>query len=86
MQFKQDNLKIEEIIANEAKRISDKYNKDFLCCDDLIEITGLGRDNVRMMMKSKGFPTTRVGNRQVVSVIGFVIWQFNSTFKEKYYG
>ena len=43
-------------------------------CDDLIKITGLGRDNVRTLLRSKDFPTTKVGKRQVVSVLNFVTW------------
>ena len=37
-------------------------------------ITGLGRDNVRNLMRSKNFPTTKVGKRQVVSVLNLVTW------------
>ena len=40
-------LNIESLIQNEVERISTKYNKDFLDCEDLMKITGLGRDNVR---------------------------------------
>ena len=67
-------IKAEELISAEAKRLSDKYNKDFLDCEDLIKITGLGRDNVRTLLRSKDFPTTKVGKRQVVSVLNFVTW------------
>ena len=49
-------------------------DEDFLDCDDLIKITGLGRDNVRSLLRSKSFPTTKVGKRQVVSVLNFVTW------------
>ena len=55
-------------------RISLKYSKDFLDCEDLVKITGLGRDNVRNLMRRKNFPTTKVGKRQVVSVLNFVTW------------
>ena len=68
-------LNIENLIQNEVERISTKYDKDFLDCEDLIKITGLGRDNVRNLMRSKNFPTTKVGKRQVVSVLNFVTWQ-----------
>ena len=68
-------LNIESLIQNEVERISTKYNKDFLDCEDLIKITGLGRDNVRNLLRSKNFPTTKVGKRQVVSVLNFVTWQ-----------
>ena len=66
---------INNLIQNEVERISTKYNKDFLDCEDLIKITGLGRDNVRNLLRSKNFPTTKVGKRQVVSVLNFVTWQ-----------
>ena len=68
------NLNLNELIQAEVDRISTKYNKDFLDCEDLIKITGLGRDNVRNLMRSKNFPTTKVGRRQVVSVLNFVTW------------
>ena len=67
-------INITDIIQNEVNRISQKYNKDFLDCEDIIKITGLGRDNVRNLLRSKNFPTTKVGKRQVVSVLNFVTW------------
>ncbi len=67
-------LNINNLIQTEVDRISTKYNKDFLDCEDLIKITGLGRDNVRNLMRSKNFPTTKVGKRQVVSLLNFVTW------------
>ena len=69
-----NKINITDIIQNEVNRISQKYNKDFLDCEDIIKITGLGRDNVRNLLKSKSFPTTKVGKRQVVSVLNFVTW------------
>ena len=77
-------LNIERLIQNEVERISTKYNKDFLDCEDLIKITGLGRDNVRNLLRSKNFPTTKVGKRQVVSFLNFVTWQTiqNSNMEE----
>ena len=68
------NININDLIQNEVNRISLKYGKYFLDCEDLIKITGLGRDNVRNLMRSKTFPTTKVGKRQVVSVLNFVTW------------
>ena len=77
------NLNLNELIQAEVDRISTKYNKDFLDCEDLIKITGLGRDNVRNLMRSKTFPTTKVGKRQVVSVLNFVTWlTLNNTKSE----
>ena len=75
MNFNDNNqLNIDNLIKAEVDRLTTKYNKDFLDCEDLIKITGLGRDNVRNLMRSKNFPTTKVGKRQVVSVLNFVTW------------
>jgi predicted DNA-binding transcriptional regulator AlpA len=74
MNLSNDKLNINNLIEAEVNRISTKYNKDFLECDDIMQITGLGRDNVRNLMRSKNFPTTKVGNRRVVSVLNFVTW------------
>ena len=77
------NIDLNSLIQSETQRISIKYNKDFLDCDDLIKITGLGRDNVRNLLRSKSFPTTKVGKRQVVSVLNFVTWlTLNNTASE----
>ena len=86
MNFNNNNqLNIDNLIKAEVDRLTTKYNKDFLDCEDLIKITGLGRDNVRNLMRSKNFPTTKVGKRQVVSVLNFVTWMTlnNSTSEVK---
>lgn len=76
-------INYDNLIQKEVERISTKYNKDFLDCEDLIKITGLGRDNVRNLLRSKNFPTTKVGKRQVVSVLNFVTWlTLNNTTSE----
>lgn len=75
MNFNNNNqLNIDNLIKAEVDRLTTKYNKDFLTCDDLINIMGIGRDNVRNLMRSKNFPTTKVGKRKVVSVLNFVTW------------
>ena len=71
-------LNRERLIADEVSRLTSKYGKSFLGCENLIELTGLGRDNVRALMRSKAFPVTKVGNRQVVSILAFVAWQVGS--------
>lgn len=82
-----NKINITDIIQNEVNRISQKYNKDFLDCEDIIKITGLGRDNVRNLLRSKNFPTTKVGKRQVVSVLNFVTWlTLNNNTNEVYNG
>ena len=72
------SVNVESIIAAEAKRISAEYGKSFLDCDDIVALTGLGRDNVRTLMKSRSFPVVQVGKRQVVSIIAFVTWQMSA--------
>ena len=52
-------LNIDNLIKSEVDRLTTKYNKDFLDCEDLIKITGLGRDNVRNLMRSKKFPNNK---------------------------
>ena len=60
--------------AMEAKRLSEKYGKDFLDCDDLVKIMGVGKNNIRQLLNSDSFPTIEIGNRKVVSVIAFTMW------------
>jgi len=75
MNFNNNNqLNVDNLIKAEVDRLTTKYNKDFLDCEDLINIMGIGRDNVRNLMRSKNFPTTKLGKRQVVSVLNFVTW------------
>jgi hypothetical protein len=71
----EDKPKKQDLILLETKRLAEQYGKSFLDCDDLVAITGLGRDNVRTLMQSKAFPVIRAGNRKVVSIICFVTWQ-----------
>lgn len=68
--------------AIEARRLSEKYNKDFLDCDDLVKIMGVGKNNIRQLLNSDSFPTIEIGNRKVVSVIAFSMWslKINTSF------
>jgi len=81
-----NNITIAELIARETKRLAELYGKSFLDCDELIEITGLGRDNVRALMKSKAFPVVKVGNRNIVGIANFVAWQMNGNHGGSAYG
>ena len=60
--------------ALEARRIAEKYQKEFFCCDDLVKIMGVGKNNIRELMNSEKFPTIEIGNRKVVSAISLVLW------------
>ena len=71
-----EKINMNSIIEIEVERLTDKYDKEFFDCNDLIGVLGVGRDNVRTLMNSKGFPVIQIGNRKVVSVLSFVIWQF----------
>ncbi|MCL2638439.1 MAG: hypothetical protein FWD48_08735 [Oscillospiraceae bacterium] len=78
MNYTQDFLNINSELgvaaAIEARRIAEKYNKDFLDCEDLVKIMGVGRNNIRQLLNSEVFPTVEIGNRKVVSVIAFAMW------------
>jgi hypothetical protein len=73
-----DELKIEELISAEAKRLSDRYGKDYLTATDIRKITGLGKDKVRNIMLRKDFPSLNLGKRKIVSVVGFATWQIKN--------
>lgn len=66
-----------EVINNEVVRIVNQFGKAYLDCDDLMKLTGLGRDNVRSLMHSREFPVLEVGKRKIVSVVHFVMWQMD---------
>ena len=68
------NAKFGIAAALEARRLSEKYGKDYLNCDDLVSIMGIGKNNARQLFNSSAFPTIEVGNRKVVSVIAFALW------------
>ena len=60
--------------ALEAKRLAEKYQKDFFDCDDLVNMMQVGKNNIRQLMRSKTFPTIEIGNRKVVSALGLALW------------
>ncbi|MFR5062113.1 MAG: hypothetical protein ACLTEK_03770 [Christensenellales bacterium] len=78
-------VNIEQVIADEVKRLSAQFGKSFLDCEDIIKLTGLGRDNVRALMRSRRFPVMKVGKRQVVSIVNFVTWQMSENTGGNHY-
>ena len=78
------SINIEQLVADEVKRLSLQFGKSFLDCEDIISLTGLGRDNVRALMRSRRFPVVKVGKRQVVSILNFVTWQIKETIGGHY--
>ena len=79
------SINSEQLVADEVKRLSLQFGKSFLDCEDIISLTGLGRDNVRALMRSRRFPVVKVGKRQVVSILNFVTWQINENTGGNYY-
>ena len=71
------NSEIGVAAAIEARRLSEKYEKDYLDCDDLVKIMGIGKNNIRQLLNSDSFPTVEIGNRKVVSVIAFSFWSLS---------
>ena len=69
-------ININSLIEQEVDRLTTKYNKDYLDCEDLMKITGLGKGNVRTLMNRYDFPTTNVGKRKVISVMAFARWAY----------
>jgi len=66
-----------DLIAIETRRLAEQHGKSFFDCEDIVKLTGLGRDNVRRLINSNALPVIRVGNRKVVSIINFVSWSLN---------
>lgn len=83
--IKCNSINIEQLIADEVKRLSVQFGKSFLDCEDILKLTGLGRDNVRVLMRSRRFPVIKVGKRQVVSILNFVTWQINDNIGGNHY-
>ena len=77
-----DKVTTQDLIMLETKRLAELYGKSFLDCSNLIEITGLGRDNVRALMDT-AFCVKRIGKRKIVSIADFVAWQFSNMNKER---
>ena len=72
---------IEQLIMLETNRLSEKYGKVFFNCKEIIELTGLGRDTVRTLIKESVIPSVRAGRKRIVSIVGFVNWQLNNMEK-----
>ena len=77
-------MNLDNIISAEIRRITEKYDKEYLDCSDIMKITGLGRDNVRAMMTKMDFPKIRIGKRRIVSVAAFVTWQLTNELRGGY--
>ncbi|MDR0325411.1 MAG: helix-turn-helix domain-containing protein [Oscillospiraceae bacterium] len=68
------NVDLSVAVALEAERLASKYGKDTFDCEALISILGVGRNNVRDLMRSNHFPTLAIGGRKVVSAIALAKW------------
>ncbi len=77
-------LQDEILIAEEAKRLAERYNKDYLDVDDIVKITGIGKNNARILMNRFDFPTTTIGKRKVISVLSFAKWAYLQDNRRKF--
>ena len=66
------------LIADDSTRLTSKYGQSSLDCENLIAFMVLGLDNVCALTRTDEFPVSKVGNRQVVSILAFVAWQVGS--------
>jgi len=85
MKYLQDSVNINSefgvAAALEAKRLAEKYGKDYFGCDDLVSIMGIGKNNARHLLNSSTFPTIEIGNRRLVSANGFTLWSLQKSNK-----
>ena len=61
-------------VAMEAERLANKYGKDTFDCEDLQRVLGVGKSNVRELMRSNHFPTLIIGKRKLVSALSLADW------------
>ncbi len=81
-----NDLQLETLISIETNRLAQKYKKDYLDLQDIMQITGLGRDKVREIMNSKDFPSSKYGHKKSVSIVAFVMWQMKNNTNGDIYG
>ena len=75
------NVDLSVAVALEAERLANKYKKDTFDCEDLISILGVGRNNIRELMRSNHFPTLTIGGRKVVSALALSKWMLQDFLK-----
>lgn len=76
----EEKIDLNLVIKDEIARLKALYNKEYIGCEELVEILGLGKENVRNLMKSASFPTIRVGKRIVISIANFVLWEVKTCY------
>lgn len=67
-----------ELIQNTINYLVNKFNKNYLDCNDLMQLTGLGKNSIRNLMAKKSFPSTKFGSRVIVYIPNYVIWAFEN--------
>ena len=78
VKMEQNKISQIDLIELEVNRLYKIYQKDYLECEDIMKITGVGKNNIRTLMNNPNFPTKKVSRRKVVSLTSFVVWQFNN--------
>ena len=77
----QGNGRIEDL-TEKVKAAKDKLERRTLNCKELAQVLGCGDTKARELMKSKGFPSFRIGNRWLVSITRFEEWLNNAEGQE----
>lgn len=81
VQINQINGRLEDL-SEKVKEAKDKLERRTLNVKELGSVIGCGDTKARELMKSKGFPSFRIGNRWLVSTSRFEEWLNNTAGKE----
>ena len=82
MNYQNQGLNVEQLITEEANRLTNKYNKSFIGYKEIMEIMVIGRDSAKALLSSRQFPVVQLGNRKVTSITAFVAWQMSKMIGE----
>ncbi|MCL2190166.1 MAG: hypothetical protein FWB87_15550 [Defluviitaleaceae bacterium] len=74
----QPTVDVSVAVAMEARRLAEKYGKDYFDAEDLTKIIGVGMNNARQLFCDIDFPTIQIGNRKVVSSIALALWSLKT--------
>lgn len=63
------SVDVEKLIAIQAELMVKKYNSVCFDVKQLQEILNVGESNVYELIKTKGFPVKKIGNRKIVPAV-----------------
>ena len=67
------NGRIEDL-TEKVKAAREKLEQRTLTIKELAQVLGIGETKARELMKSKGFPSFRISNKYLVSIVRFEQW------------